>query len=362
MTKKLLMTSALVASMSGAAWAEGLERVTFSPAFMFEEGTYVNTSFGLVEPDLPISSFNIVGPVALPTPVDVAGDFTVVNAAFKWDVTDNFSMGIAYTNNGNGVSIDYTGAGLPIQANVRSNQFSILGKYAFDGGFSAYAGAKFVSINGAQILLPTGPASAQNLTHGRDSGVGLIAGVAYEKPEIAMRISLTYESDIDMSFAASGFATPGPVAVSGTTTASIGDAITLEFQTGIAQDTLLFGSIRDSRWADNQVVIPNLGQISSFEDGRSFSLGIARRISDTFAVSVSGFYDPADGCDSASELSPQCENKAITVGGRFTLENGTKISVGVTHSRRGDATTGQINGEFNDSKVNSVGVSIGRNF
>ena len=72
-------------------------------------------------------------------------------------------------------------------------------------------------------------------------------------PEIALRVVLTVEDDIALNIPATA---KGGLADTGTATASIGDAMSLNFQTGIAEDTLLFGNIRRSQWADNQVKVP----------------------------------------------------------------------------------------------------------
>ena len=121
MTKKLLMTSALVASMSSAALAEGLERSNYSSFFLFEEGNYVEAAIGTVRPDLPAS----VPTAALGLPAggtvpiaNVAPEFNALNFAFKTDLSDQFSMGVSYTSQGNGVLINWAPA--PISADVSS--------------------------------------------------------------------------------------------------------------------------------------------------------------------------------------------------------------------------------------------------
>ena len=351
MTKKLLLTSALVASVSGAAWAEGLERATFSSGFLFEEGTYVETSLGIVKPDFkPLISG------VLQATNSIAEQFTVATLATKFDVSDNVAVGIKWTNGTNGVDINYFNNGatvVPPSAHVSTNEIQILGKYQASERFSIFGGAKIVQANGDINLN-----GATQFTQGSDTGVGAIIGAAFEIPDIALRIAASLETDIDLTLPTTANGAPA-----GNTTASIGDAIQVEFQTGIAQDTLLFGKIRRSIWADNQVTVPGVGQVSDFEDGNSFSLGIARRFSDSFAMSISAFYDPGDGTD-ASALAPQGETKSLSIGGRFTMENGTNISVGVSHSKRGDATVAAPFDAytFTGSTVTSVGVSVSKNF
>ena len=400
MTNKLLLTSALLASTSGAALAEGLERSNLSSFFLFEEGTYVEAAIGNVNTSLPaVAAAGLGG-----TPFgDVAGDFKVVNFAAKTQVSDNFSLGISYSSSGNGVNIDWGtvvapevaadfvtgdltptgGFGLaPISADVRFPTIAVMGKFKVSERFSLIGGIKRVSITGGTLSAPIGVLTITGLTTGdilptaaswahtgTAQGFGGIVGVGYEIPAIALRAVLTYESEIDI--AANVVDTTGGTGVSadGVMRATIGDALNLQFQTGIAQNTLLFGNIRYSMWDGDDVIVPlapglyapGSETLTDFENGYSISLGVARRINEMLAVSVSGFYDPGDGIG-ASELSPQGANKSLTAGARFSLENGANIDVGVTYSKRGDAVTGGIGATLNDSKVISAGVKVSKSF
>ncbi|MBU2288850.1 MAG: aminotransferase class I/II-fold pyridoxal phosphate-dependent enzyme, partial [Gammaproteobacteria bacterium] len=91
--------------------------------------------------------------------------------------------------------------------------------------------------------------------------VGWVAGVAWERPDIAARVSLTYNSEVDHDFDTVERGPlvdpdgPGPVPAlpllegTSTTTVSTPESWNLEFQTGVAADTLVFGSIRWVEWS-----------------------------------------------------------------------------------------------------------------
>ena len=132
-------------------------------------------------------------------------------------------------------------------ANVETREVQILGKYSFDENFSAFAGLKHVSASGNLNLSGTALSMAQ------DTGFGNIIGVAYERKDIALRVALSYETAIDLALATSVTANGFGL---GDTAAGIGDAFQLEFQSGVAQDTLVFGKIRRSNWENNQVTLP----------------------------------------------------------------------------------------------------------
>jgi long-subunit fatty acid transport protein len=196
----------------------------------------------------------------------------------------------------------------------------------------------------------------------KKTGIGAIYGAAYEMPEIALRVVLTVEDDIDLKIPATA---KGGLAATGTATASIGDAMSLNFQTGIAEDTLLFGNIRRSNWKDNQVKVPflvvGLQQISSFSDGDSYSLGLGRKISDDLSVSISGFYDGSSG-GAISELAPTGATRTLSLGGKYAISDNADLSFGGSYSQRGDALTANYKASLTDSKVISLGAKVGFRF
>ena len=154
--------------------------------------------------------------------------------------------------------------------------------------------------------------------------------------------------------------------VDGVSKASIGDATTLAFQTGIAEDTLLFGSVRQSNWENNQVYVPSIAasgysKVSSFEDGNSYTVRLGRKFTEKFSGSISYFLDEGDG-DGASELSPSGGVQTLSLGGKFNPSEQTSISFGASYSERGDALTGSYSASVKDSTVTSFGIKLSTTF
>ena len=198
-----------------------------------------------------------------------------------------------------------------------------------------------------------------------------------------MRLELLLEGETEMSMnAAYSIAGSGDVFLDGVNPETgeldddytgaakigIGDAMTFNFQTGIAANTLLFGSVRNSRWKNNQTVAPNpltgSAALSTFGDGQSYTIGVARKFSDTLSGSISAFNDPASGCDDASALSPTCENRSISLGAKIALSDGMNLSLGTTWSRRGTATVDLSPATATTSKsvVTSYGMKLSYKF
>ena len=71
-----------------------------------------------------------------------------------------------------------------------------------------------------------------------------MAGVSYERPDIALKVLLTQSPGIDIVV---------PTTVVGSGTISQPSFTTLEFETGIANNTLLFGSMHQGEHVSAQV-------------------------------------------------------------------------------------------------------------
>jgi hypothetical protein len=363
--------------------AEGLERANLDTSFMFSEGTVAEFGMGRVTPSLPATraAFGLDSD-------SVAKSFTVTTFSTKMDIGDGISAGIWYTNNGNGVSLDYgtltapfTGDTGTIAADLNMPSLAALVTYDINDNFSLIGGFKRVTVPGGASVktfnntdndntlgADTGIGGAEDLpdatstwTLSDTSAAGAVYGLSYARSDIALRVTMLVESAIDLSIDTTG---TGGVAASGTSTASVGDAVSFAFQTGIAENTLLYGNYRISKWKDNQVSVPTvvgLAQLSDFDDGDSWSLGVARRINDSLAVSVSYFSDPGDGND-ASELSPTGGNRAITAGAKVGVMDNADLTLGATWSQRGDATTANLGAALNKSIVTTLGAKLSYKF
>jgi long-subunit fatty acid transport protein len=351
--------------------AEGLERINIDPSFMFTEGSSAEIGFANISPSLPAVQTAGSG-FTFTNNVDVAPSFSALTGSVKTELGENFDLGLFYTNQGNGVGIDYgtigAEANVTIKADLEIPTLAMIGKYQINDSMSVFVGAKQSTVKkGATLKLGSNtnanplPDVTSHWELDKKSGIGAIYGAAYEMPEIALRVILTIEDDIDLAIPATA---KGGAASTGTATASIGDAMSLNFQTGIAEDTLLFGNIRRSSWKDNQVKVPTpLGpaQVSSFSDGDSYSLGVGRKISDDLSVSISGFYDGSSG-GSVSELAPTGATKTLSLGGKYAIADNADLSIGGSYSQRGDVLTGTYKASLTDSKVISLGAKIAFSF
>ena len=193
---------AVLALGSTMAVAEGLERANLDTSFMYENGTHAEFSYGSVNPSIPAdwtgggSSENL------------ASSFAVSNFAAKSSLGDKLDIGLWRTNNSNGVAIDW-GPTFPIAADLTMSALVGLVRYSVSDNFSVMAGIKRLQSDaGASVSVPLGrtPADAAeaaakgmnadeslgaaSYTIPSGSATTSVYGIAYERPEIAMRLEL----------------------------------------------------------------------------------------------------------------------------------------------------------------------------
>jgi long-chain fatty acid transport protein len=356
-------TGAGIALLLGttAAYAGGMDRSGQSITALFEEGTYAEISFGSVSPDVTGVGLAAFGAQESGS---VAPDYTTMGLAFKTDVNDKVSMAFIM-DQPFGANVSYSQPTYPLNgtnAEVKSTGITVLGQYHVDENFSVYAGPRFISAEG--FYDPTGVYAS---TYSKDSDVGYVVGGAYEITDIALRVAVTYSSQTD--FALDGTA--------GDLTATMPQSVNLDFQTGIAANTLLFGSVRWADWSEATLddlfleTQPSGGNLADFndEDVYTYSIGVGRRFTDNFAAQISVGYEAATN-QLASNLSPTDGYTSLSIGGAYTFENGFELSGGVRKVWLGDATTeapypfpaGTEFATFTDNSATAIGLKLAYNY
>ena len=359
---KYLGTASAVTLLSATtALAGGIERSAFSSGFLFDEGEKVELSFGFAGP-----SVSGTGTLGAGESGDIAGSFTTIGVSYKRDLTDRLALGII-VDQPVGADVDYPlGTDSAFQgttAEVDATAVTGVLKYKFPNQFSVYGGLRVERIRGNVLglpLPPSAPGSPYNLVAETSTELGFLAGVAWEKPEIAARVALTYESERNHTFdALEGFGTPA--VIPGPLPVTIPQALTLEFQTGVAADTLVFGSIRWVEWTEFEIDGALGPLVSSFPDNTiTYNLGVGRRFNDTWSGAITLGYEEDHG-------SPQGNLSAsdgfISVGAGATYTKGNmEITGGLRYIELGGATTTTVAANFDDNEAVVAGLRIGFSF
>lgn len=350
---KLLGGTALAVLGATTASAGGMEVGRFDPGFLYETGNYAEVSYSSRSPDVTDSLY---APNS-----SMLSDFTTLNGALKLQLTDKIAVGLTSYDAGR-IALDYseTGGPAPTNASLTMRSTAIVAKYDVTDAIDVYGGIKMTTAEAEAFFLHPDDLPG---TISADSGnaTGGLVGVSYSRSDIALRVALTYQEAIETTHTTTYNGGPFVDSVTGTP-----EMLTLDFQTGIAQGTLLFGSISNAKWFESQVYVAGQ-QLSTFTDSTSYSLGVGRKLNDNWSISGSVNYEAATGDDSTTLLDTTDGNQGVSLGVRYTRDNMT-VSVGANYSKFGDKTyVGDTpspldNGVFADNSIMTYGMKVGFSF
>jgi long-subunit fatty acid transport protein len=343
--------------------AGGMERTALSTGFMYENGGYAEVAYSSRD-------YTVTAPVFAPDE-SVIEDQTGFSLAAKFDVTEMLSFGLSQYNQA-GVGLNYQGAGgtgavgavlnsVGPKVSLDIDALVFLGRYALNENYSFMLGMKNSTIKDAtaDIFKTAGATTAASIT-GKAASSSVVA-IAYEQPDIALRVEYLYEADVSFSLDTTG----GLNASTGTTQGSLPDYQTINFQTGIAADTLAFGSIRMADWKNHQLAVAPqtlAAPTSSFSNSTTYSLGVGRKVSDDLSLSLSTNWENGTESSGTSLLSPTNGYNGYSLGAKYNMDNLT-LSGGVNYTTFGDKTiTSTIADEFSGNSVLSYGIKVGVNF
>ncbi|TRW97824.1 aromatic hydrocarbon degradation protein [Paracoccus sp. M683] len=372
---------------STAAMAGGIERAPHSLGALFEPGeNFVELSFGHVSPDVTGRDEALFGGSSIG---NVADNYNFFGLAYKRQFNENlsaaliieqpFGADILYPTPdgaGNG-SIALGGTA----ATVDSTTFTALVRYRMDNNFGFHGGLRGSRADGSVTLRGcayspdpscTGGVNGYNVDLDTDTAVGWTAGVSWEKPEIAARVSLTYNSPIEHEFKTTETIAGFPIDPAGTSTTKVKTprSWNLEFQTGVAADTLVFGSIRWVNWSEFRVdprvfTTATGGGLVELEDTTTYTLGVGRKFTEKWSGSASFTFEKS-GDDLVSPLAPTNGKKGITLAAIYTQDN-IKVTTGINYTKLGDAspetgTPDTARAQMEDNDVLGIGVRVGFTF
>lgn len=370
---KKQLAVALSIAVTGAVNAAGIERTSQSVGILFEEGRYAEFSIGSVDPSVSGVAIPAVGGAASG---NMGADYTSVSLGYKQNIGNNVDIALII-DEPVGANVSYPGGnGYFIggsTATLDSTAITGLIKYKLPSNVSVYGGVRSQSLGGEVKLEQLGaPSPAYTLDVAQKHELGYVAGIAYEKPEIALRVALTYNSEITHDF-------PDVQENGGTSlpfSSTIPQSVNLEFQSGVAKDTLVFGSIRWVEWSKFDITPFGYGlatgnSLVDFEhDSTAYNIGIGRKLNDKWSAAVSLGYEPSTAgvCDRSAfpvttgctgNLGPTDGSKSIGIGVSYKMKK-AKITAGVRYVEVGDAQTSIAN--FEENSAVGFGVKVGYNF
>lgn len=406
MKLKPISNAILLATLpTTAVFAGGLDRSGQSIQAFLQPGNYAEAGISVLDPDVKgKSSVRSLGNSFNGEKIDdMAEDYYFVNTAIKVQATDKISLGLIYDQpygadasySTNGPLSSFSAAGEGTKVEVKTQNITALIGYQPNENWNLYVGPVWqtveadISLRGAAYISPLDPTKAlsgYNIKINEKEAYGWLAGFAYSIPEIALKASVTYRSEIkhkatgteSFTFAQSTTLAPGFTVPAGTTVPMSNervDAITpqsvnLDFQSGVAQNTIAFANIRWVHW-DQFAVTPvflkaNSGNnlIDYSDDQWSANIGVGHKFNDKWSASTSVGWDSGAG-NPVTTLGPTEGYWSLGLGAQYSPAANYFIQAGVKHLWLGDATAqtgGNPVGEFEDNNAWAYGMKIGYRF
>lgn len=420
MKLKHLSTAMILATLPATGvFAAALDRSGQSISAFLQPGNYFEAGISVLDPDVAgkeagtIKTGRNIG--------DMGDDYYFPSAALKLQLTDKFSFGLLY-DQPFGADAQYSGKNafvaspsdpilgtLPIttgalggtqgatSVEVDTQNISMIFGFQPTENFNFYGGGVYQTIKGNVHLR----GAAYSLYNGYDASIpedgaaGWLAGAAFQIPDIALKASITYRSEIDHKIdanetialadsitanagalgstigqlVAAGQLTPAQAGaiqqtigkaisanqLEGKTTITTPQSVNLDFQTGIMANTVAFANVRWVNWKDFAIRPYKFGKVSEAvgpiatpsrpngfnlveyaDDQWSVNAGVGRKLNDKWAGNVSVGWDSGAG-NPVTTLGPTEGYWNVGLGLQYSPTPQTFIAGGVKYFWLGDA-------------------------
>ncbi|QFS18044.1 transporter [Acinetobacter indicus] len=359
------------------ALAAGLDRSGQSIAAFLQPGNYAEAGISVLDPKVQSNQLKVN---------DMAEDYYFPSAAIKVQATEHISIGLLYDQPFGAESLYpsnnlvFGANGEATQVEVETHNLSALIGYQPTENWNFYAGPVWqtveadVSLRGQAYISPKDPTkvlSGYDIKIHEEEAFGWLAGFAYQIPEIALKTSVTYRSEIKHKAKSVETHKLMPMLnVESQLDVITPQSVNIDFQTGVAANTLAFANIRWVHW-DQFAVTPKFLNAASgnnlidySDDQWSATVGVGRKFNNQWSGSASVGYDSGAG-NPVTTLGPTEGYWSVGLGGQYSPAENYFIQAGVKYFWLGDAhaqTGGNIVGEFTDNYALGYGLKIGYRF
>ena len=417
MKLKALSSSMLLALVPvSGAYAAAMDRSGQSISAFLQPNNYFEAGISALSPD-------VAGKTKAGANInDMADDYHFPSAALKVQAAEKISFGLIYDQPfGAKATFDPTETTIlgGTEVDVKTQSLSMIFGFQPIESLNFYGGGVYQRVKGELTLAgnETQFLNGYNAVFKEGSSTGWLAGAAFQIPDIALKASITYRSEIDHDLTTTenpavakarltGYAASiQPVqplqaaqinALAGTinstdpsekTRLSTPQSVNLDFQTGIMADTVAFANIRWVNWEKTSIRPDKFNQISKVltqlqqkgnggfdllqyqKDQWSVNAGVGRKLSEKWAGTASVGWDSGAG-NPVTVLGPTEGYWNVGLGAQFSPTPSTFIAGGVKYFWLGDAkgqlasqagTTDYI-GTFDDNTAFAFGLKVGYKF
>ncbi|PZR00953.1 MAG: hypothetical protein DI533_03160 [Cereibacter sphaeroides] len=369
--RKTICAIGVLAASSSVASAGAIDRSSQSTAVMFEPGGYVELTYGFLSP-------NVEGqePAALggQKSGEMYNDYRTGSFSIKTELQPGFDLGFIIdkpygADTAYPLGTGYIAAGTT--ASLDSTSYTALLRYRFPSNVSVLGGIRYQTLS-ADAFIPfltprPGVTPPYSVVGDEDGAFGYVLGVAWEKPEIAARVSLTYNSKIDYDLDTVETSVFGTV--NSKTAVNTPQSVNLEFQSGVAANTLVFGSIRWVEWSDFVIAPPSYSRLSGGvplvyynDDTWTYTLGVGYQFNETWSGAISYSHDTSIG-GYMLNLGPVDGYDSIGLAVSYTRGQ-MKFTGAVRYYALGDTQTqiGPYTNTFDGNDAIGIGFRVGYTF
>lgn len=417
MKLKALTTAMILAALPTAgAFAAALDRSGQSMSAFLQPGNYFEAGVSVLDPNVSGKATAATGGGQL---ADMGDDYLFPSAALKLQLNDHFSFGILY-DQPFGADATYSTSDPLVAANtglfhlngeateveVTTQNLAMIVGFQPNENFNIYGGGVYQTIKGNVQLRGAAYGSKTGLGYynadlNEDGAVGWLAGFAYQIPEIALKTSITYRSEIDHKASAHEYGQSNILAVPAlgganpvydvisTANITTPQSVNLDFQTGIMANTVAFANVRWVNWKDFVIDLKQFGTVAEklgaagatpdnpkgfnivayTDDQWSANVGLGRKLNEQWAGNVSVGWDSGAG-NPISTLGPTEGYWNVGLGVQYSPTPATFIAGGVKYFWLGDAKAqaasnfGSDNyvAEFTDNDAIAYGLKLGYRF
>lgn len=434
--KPKFLALATLSAMSMTAYGAGLDRSGQDITAFLQDGTYAEAVYTYIDADVSGYDNAAAGGASKEEAYvkgKATGDIAEAYDFFRWgvkaDINDTFSVGVLYdepfgaavkhfgnsnfnAKDANTTVAEMTGgritsvAGLQAAAaaglvpasqaqsigtlaqlnnskagegtnvEIRTNNVTMLlgAKLGPNKNFQIYGGPAAQRLTGEVHLrgLAYQGAASYDAKISPDQTLGWVAGVAYSKPEIALRASLTYRSETKHDTDVAEVMPTAPVrgyapVQTQDFSVTLPESYNLDFQTGVSPTMLLTAKARYVPWSKFDIKPTLYTQVSTLpiidyaKDQWSGELGLAKKLNDKFVISGNVGYDSGAG-NPVSTLGPIEGYYSVGLGARYNLTPEWSVALGGKYLKFGDATaqlpTRDVVGKFEDNDGYIVGLKL----
>ncbi len=395
----LTLAIASTVAMMSVAHAAGLERSQQPISPLFEEGNYAEVYYAYVNPDIKatdgmgnnsdgmLEDYGMAGASVKVAPTENTALALFYNK--PWGVDTNYPEGSMFKNKYGTTQahVDTDALGLVVGGKPNGSNIMLYGgieyqkvsgklkaaaplgkdkatKAVLDGaGVSMEQYNQLIQGKKAGVLTPAqeGKLTALNkalainvptlamtenlydLDFEDDSTFVPMVGIAFEKPEIALRAALTYRAPAEYTVKGKESFTLGadpidpvknPKNYPGVTEVSFPQSVSLDFETGLSEKYQLLGMI-NARWVDwsefevapplNNILRDNEPLATYTDDQYSIEVALGKKFTPKFAAEIRASYDSGTGIP-LSLLGPYDAVTGIALGAQYDITD--KLTIG----------------------------------